>query len=649
MPRTLRTLLAVTLSTLIVGLGAFASVPAHADDGPDKILLMLDASGSMNAKDPSGSTKIEAAKKALTAAVGTLPAQAEVGLRVYGATQPGGKPTPAACADTQLVHPIGPLDKAGLTAAIAGFVAKGETPIAHSLQEGLKDLGATGKRHIILVSDGEESCVPDPCPVVRELVGSGVSLQIDTVGFAVNATARKQLQCIAAAGNGTYYDADDSDQLTSSLSRLSTRAARPFTTSGTPVTGTPDAAGAPVLAVGQYTDKVEGSSQGAVDRFYRITRTLPGSTLRVNVAGRLPAGFGVEGLKRGQWDYRLTTDQGVECDKRWDSGGDTRGFGMIITGTTLALGLDPRTAAPREDAKACANATGFLLQVTRAVDRIATSVPVEIRVLEEPPVTNLESLPGGITDIPKQPAKPLPAASTNPTRVVAGAAFSDALMLEPGSYETEVVPGELVFVKTRLDWGQSAAFVVDGPDPSSPSVTRRTLFDHLEVDAHVFAPDFSQMDTPEYQTPSIFVTTQGKVSRWGDPEIDLVPDVRYRNRWDSPALYFGKSRGYSMAGDYYYAIGVAQQNSATTGVPVPIRFTIAVDGAVTGVPTFAASQTATANPTATPSPTPTASPDGARDAGGPVSSPVLWVGGGLVAAAAAIGGYAFLRRRSGTR
>ena len=62
----------VLLSALAMSL--LTPVTSHADPkDSQKILLVLDASGSMNGKDPSGSTKIQAAQKALTAAVAGLP------------------------------------------------------------------------------------------------------------------------------------------------------------------------------------------------------------------------------------------------------------------------------------------------------------------------------------------------------------------------------------------------------------------------------------------------------------------------------------------------------------------------------------------------------------------------------------------------
>ena len=193
----------ITAATVTLTGAAQSASPAAATTSvdepvPGKLLLMLDASGSMKAQDPSGLTKINAAKKALTGLVDALPDTAQVGLRVYGATVDGkGKPTAAACADTQLIHPIEALDKPTLTSTIKDIKALGETPIAHSLEEALNDLGTEGKRNIVLVSDGEESCVPDPCPTIKKLTTAGVDLQIDTVGFGVNAKARTQLQCLS--------------------------------------------------------------------------------------------------------------------------------------------------------------------------------------------------------------------------------------------------------------------------------------------------------------------------------------------------------------------------------------------------------------------------------------------------------------------
>ncbi len=202
-PAALTLIAAVLLAGLSIG-------PVQADPEPgdnSKLVLVLDSSGSMKEPAGDGQTKIVAARTALTRVVDKLPAPAQVGLRVYGATvfkqgQPG------ACTDTQLTVPIGTDNRAQLRTAIAKYKPFGETPIGYSLQQAAKDLGPSGQRTIVLVSDGEATCAPEPCEVARSIAKQGIDLKIDVVGFRVGAKARSQLQCVAREGRGDYYDAD---------------------------------------------------------------------------------------------------------------------------------------------------------------------------------------------------------------------------------------------------------------------------------------------------------------------------------------------------------------------------------------------------------------------------------------------------------
>ncbi len=46
---------------------------------------------------------------------------------------------------------------------------------------------------IILVSDGEETCHPDPCGLVKKLKATGIKFILHVVGFDVNQEQQKQL------------------------------------------------------------------------------------------------------------------------------------------------------------------------------------------------------------------------------------------------------------------------------------------------------------------------------------------------------------------------------------------------------------------------------------------------------------------------
>ncbi|AQP44727.1 VWA domain-containing protein [Tessaracoccus flavus] len=654
-----------------LALAAASVAPVAADESlaPEqtKVVLVLDASASMNEPDPSGVTKLEAAKTALIGALGSLPEDADVGLRVYGATVDGPGRTPAECADSQLVHPIEPLDEQGLTAAIQSFDAVGETPIAYSLLEAAKDLGPDGKRHIILVSDGEERCVPDPCVAIQDISDAGIGLQIDTVGFGVGDAAREQLKCIAEAGAGTYYDAADAGTLTTTLTTLSTRTARPFTVQGTPVEGTPTPEAAPLLEVGQYVDTSASSTQGTTTKYYRVPRTQPGSTIRVSMIGRLPTAK--DGVNRGRWDWRLSTPDGIECSSRWALADDRQRLGVIATGTVVAVQLDPRAQQPTKSAEACAEAEELIYEVTRAKAKTAATTDVEIRVTEEAPAADAASLPDGVSSVPTSNADQLTSpASGTPVNVVGGASFNDALAVEPGTYVTDIVPGELVLFKTHVGWGQEAILAVDGPDPTFAPLQGLGPNDWMSVAGNVYAPDLSQMDSLEAQNAARYRVMEGGFDRQGSPDINQVPQVNFRNRWDSPRMYFSNSDGFAMAGDYYFAVGLGElRDEKLRGVPVPITFSIAVTGEVQGAPEYVEAD-AEPRPSPTDEPTPSSEPtpepteaatateipadptdDGTDEPAAeaePSGSALPLIGGALlVVGAVGAGVYAVMRRR----
>lgn len=239
----------------------------------------MDSSGSMNAGDGSGGTKIQAAKTALNGVVDALPDDSQVGLRVYGHRVPN-TDEKRGCKDTQLVTPVGPLNRGRMKQQIRSFDAKGFTPIGLSLEEGAKDLPSEGKRTIVLVSDGIDTCAPPPpCKVANRLSQQGVDLRIDTVGFQVDPRARKELRCIARVAKGSYFDAGSAAELSDRLARLSLRALRTFEVEGTAVNGGSSISSATVLESGQFTDTI---SQG--EELYYAVELAEGQAVGASAA-----------------------------------------------------------------------------------------------------------------------------------------------------------------------------------------------------------------------------------------------------------------------------------------------------------------------------------------------------------------------------
>lgn len=205
-------------TALILALAILSFGAAGAETGPS-LALILDASGSMNAKLPDGTARIDAAKAAVADLATNLPADTRLALRIYGHQSPTSSKD---CKDTALVVPFGPADKnrGAVAEAARTAEAQGYTPITYVLQLAAADIGketAAESRLVVLVSDGKETCDGDPCAAVRALAAADAKLVVHTIGFGVDEATRRQLQCVAHHARGNYWDAGNRSELQARL------------------------------------------------------------------------------------------------------------------------------------------------------------------------------------------------------------------------------------------------------------------------------------------------------------------------------------------------------------------------------------------------------------------------------------------------
>lgn len=205
----------VSLVALAAALLPAVALGQSCNTADRSVLLILDASGSMNAKLPNGETRIAVAQRAIKGVAGFIPAQAQLSLRIYGAQSAARQKN---CQDTHLAVPFGPasVGSAPITTAVDAVKAQGYTPIAYSLEQAAADFPADAKeRVIVLVSDGKETCQGDPVVAAKALAAKGIT--VHTVGFVVDTAARGQLQAIARITGGTYFDAPVGPELPDTL------------------------------------------------------------------------------------------------------------------------------------------------------------------------------------------------------------------------------------------------------------------------------------------------------------------------------------------------------------------------------------------------------------------------------------------------
>lgn len=420
---------------------------AEAPDGKSGLVMVLDSSGSMADDDGSGQSRMDSARAAVGTVVDALPDGFPTGLRVYGADQPKG------CTDTRLVRPVEPLDRAGMKQAVGALRPKGDTPIGLSLQKAAEDLpkpadGTIGTRTILLISDGDDNCGSSPpCEVAEQLSKDGIGLRIDTVGFQVRGAARQQLECIARAGNGRYYDAPDAKALARQLQRSAQLSADGYRFRGKRVEGALRRDAAPTLVPGQYLDTIGPGEQ----RYYAVDLDAE-STVEFSATAVPQPGAAVDTLDvlRTRIAYGTDSACATSTEHFFQKEGATP-----LTSAVARIPSEKGTSG-------CDKAGRYWLVVERESkkDSDAARWPLELTYGVEQP------LPKDVTPAQSQPEygkgdKDAPLPTGDPRDVTGGTGFNDAKEIGQGVWRDKVLPSQTLWYKVPVGWGQQLRYDVE--------------------------------------------------------------------------------------------------------------------------------------------------------------------------------------------
>ncbi|OFE16390.1 hypothetical protein BA895_18860 [Humibacillus sp. DSM 29435] len=553
------------------------------------VMVVLDASGSMNETDAPG-PRIDAAKKAVTSLVTSLPAGTSVGLSVYGATTGSGASDKAkGCQDIRTLVPVAPLDRAAITSAVAGVKASGYTPIGNALRAAAQALPKEGPRSIVLVSDGEDTCAPPaPCDVAKDLKKQGVDLTVHTVGFKVDAAARAQLSCVATSTGGTYSDAADATALTKTLETKVDQAITGYSVRGTKITGADQLSEqAPLLAPGQYLDTY--AKGGASDNTTGTTKyyTVPlqkSSTLYVSATLVGPPKTAATGVSFSGVKITLRARDNYDCN---NTSANTPLTSERHSPTTAVLTVD---LGRRGLSDRCpSDGLGIIEIERRGTAWQQQALPMEIVVRIEPPADT-----SGIAPAFTKPEPGLPQPNFGPeTAITAGSSFNDAAALKSGlTYTGTIKSGEDQFFRIPLQWGQRFSYTVDEVDTatassSSPVYVRTNFYNPMRQEADTTGssssqPWFAARDTEPFTGSS------------------NVP-VRYTNR-TRPGTSSGN---YQLDGGYYLRLSA---DFAPKQASTRYRITAVVSGTPEAGPRYGAADAADLTSTPSASATPTNTP-----------------------------------------
>ncbi|GEM_PF-3126253 len=205
------------LGTLFALILVIFAMQANAQSTETNTLIVFDASGSM-LELFDGGTRLAAAKGAVFDFLNTQSGNA-VGLRMYAHVNHAGD-QPGACVETALVTDFTASYDSIKTQITQAQAVGSYTPTAYALTQAAGDFTVGNDNTLILLTDGKETCDGDPAAAAAALRAAGIDVTVHVIGLGVDAETRTELQGIAQAGGGEYFDASDTASLASSFSAI---------------------------------------------------------------------------------------------------------------------------------------------------------------------------------------------------------------------------------------------------------------------------------------------------------------------------------------------------------------------------------------------------------------------------------------------
>ena len=182
-----------------------------------QIIFIVDFSNSMN--DVIGTkTKLDMARGVLAEILPKISPSIKTGLRVYG--HKAGFTYLQGCMASKLTVPPALNNHNNIIQSLYSTNAVGWTPITYSLKQTINNDFAnfSGKKHIVLLTDGGENCDESPCTYVINLMKTRSDVTIDVIAFDISdVEANNQLRCTALMTSGKFLSAQNENDLAESL------------------------------------------------------------------------------------------------------------------------------------------------------------------------------------------------------------------------------------------------------------------------------------------------------------------------------------------------------------------------------------------------------------------------------------------------
>ena len=564
---------------------ALLAVPqAVAEDSPSTSVI-IDASGSMLAPDAGGQTRMDAAKQATEGLLNDLPKEQRLSLLTYGTqTGSGDEEKAAGCQDVTTLVPMGG-NRAEMVSKVKGLNPRGYTPIGKSLQQAEKELPDQGARQIVLVSDGIDTCAPPPvCEVAKQIRQRGVDIVINVIGLNVDEQARSELQCVAKEGGGSYADAKDAASLKEQLVLKSTRNLQGYKAGGEQAHGAPTAAEArPIEAGGMkdgkpdpkhYQDLMPAVGNNPDRQLHWKVKLDKGERLGIGYILPPPpvAGNGLGSI--AFMETKITGSKDLPCMDKYKQGSIANEFSHPLEGFALSYVAGENPSCGPGDYDISLERSGGLGG--------NHDLPVEFMLWKVPKADGATSTSAPPTDTPKP--ENLEVGRSNgvlPTAL----GPSDAPAVKPGTYDAEIVPGEMLWFKVPVAEGQRLQMSFDVPPID---LENKDVIEGMgrRIEWSVMGPTFYPVDTKAVKEND----SNDHGVDVNDREAVTASTTTLPVRWGNMNSSDSDVSGGFVSGEQYVALRYntlfRKADAHTQSIPVKFRIAVAATGEAEKAPTL---------------------------------------------------------------
>lgn len=191
---------------------SFAQVP---NSCRTDAMIVFDASGSMAGMSRTGvrKSRIDQVREALQDILPRVEDFRHIGLMVYGSGEDSNS-----CRNIDLRFSPIPKSARRIIGEVNALVPSGNTPLTESVRQAAEILKFREKEAVIvLLTDGEETCGGQACPLARQLRKEAFDLTIHVIDYTIRDPYGKRSgfksQCLVKETGGVYVPVESKEEL----------------------------------------------------------------------------------------------------------------------------------------------------------------------------------------------------------------------------------------------------------------------------------------------------------------------------------------------------------------------------------------------------------------------------------------------------